>query len=413
MKFSTGLAPRGCSPWSFRCRRRPRQGVVCDGAVAPGRSRQGATGRSAEADEPSAKSRGQHRAPAGPPPRRRCRWGRSDRSAAARARCSAGSRAARRSARGRRRTARRRRRSSASARAATAPRRADAGPPRSAASRSPPARPTLGAAAGGSARTTRRAPAGSCREPRGHDVAQPPAHAVAYHRVADGLAHHETGPRCRRTPGSDGRDGRRAATGRCDGHAAASTAKSSRRVSRAPAGSTRAACIRRRACRAPCCDAQRGSRARHGCACAAGSRAYAPGGGCSAGKCACPCSRSALLVDGVGTAPGRRSLSEDGSGRAVRRAAARRHAETCRSRGAATCKRTQRRQRGSNRPRAPGGPFDDEDQAPRRPCGNGVLLRSLLTVRSGGSGNTAPTHMFVGPQAPTDRSAYRSTHRCA
>jgi hypothetical protein len=75
-------------------------------------------------------------------------------------------------------------------------------------------------------------------------------------------------------------------------------ANSSRWVSREPAGSTGAAPLRPRAARGPCGGDRRRWRVRRGCASAAESRACAPGGGCSAGRCACPCS----LLD----SPGRR-----------------------------------------------------------------------------------------------------------
>ena len=49
--------------------------------------------------------------------------------------------------------------------------------------------------------------------------------------------------------------------------------------------------VRRTGARDPCRDAQPGWRVRPGSASAAGSRAYVRGGGCSAERCACPCSR--------------------------------------------------------------------------------------------------------------------------
>jgi hypothetical protein len=55
-------------------------------------------------------------------------------------------------------------------------------------------------------------------------------------------------------------------------------------VSRADAGSTQ---VRRTDACDPCRDEQRGWPDRHGCACAAGTHGYAPGGGCSAEKYAC------------------------------------------------------------------------------------------------------------------------------
>jgi hypothetical protein len=63
------------------------------------------------------------------------------------------------------------------------------------------------------------------------------------------------------------------------------TAKSWRRRSRAPAGSTRT--LRQTVERGPWSDGRRGSIARRGCAYAAGSRGSWHAGGCSAGRCAC------------------------------------------------------------------------------------------------------------------------------
>ena len=104
-------------------------------------------------------------------------------------------------------------------------------------------------------------------------------------------------------------------------------ANSSRWVSREPAGSTGAAPLRPRAARGPCGGDRRRWRVRRGCASAAESRAYAPGGGCSAGRCACPCSlldspgrrhgagagrRSALGLDGYALLPRRHASRHTG-----------------------------------------------------------------------------------------------------
>ena len=120
--------------------------------------------------------------------------------------------------------------------------------------------------------------------------AQAPGHAVADHRVADGLADHETGPRTGR---------RRAATAQMPGpfgevvehHGGAPGAPpgpDDRGELRTPAQAClRGQHVRRRASRDPCADDRRGSPGPRGSASAAGSRGSWTDGGCSAGTCAC------------------------------------------------------------------------------------------------------------------------------
>ena len=57
-------------------------------------------------------------------------------------------------------------------------------------------------AASGRARTTRSAVGGQAVQLGAHDGPQPAGHPVADHRVADGLADHETGPRTGRRRGT-------------------------------------------------------------------------------------------------------------------------------------------------------------------------------------------------------------------
>jgi hypothetical protein len=54
--------------------------------------------------------------------------------------------------------------------------------------------------------------------------------------------------------------------------------------------------IRRSVRGGPCDDGRPRSHGQPGYACATGTRASSPGGGCSVGRCACPCSRSDLPV---------------------------------------------------------------------------------------------------------------------
>jgi hypothetical protein len=87
--------------------------------------------------------------------------------------------------------------------------------------------------------------------------------------------------------------------------------KSSLRRSRAAAGSTTClavAGIRRTASRGPCDGGTRGWPGRRGYASGAGTHGSGTGGGCSAGRCACPCSRLCFSwVSGLSDSHGWRS----------------------------------------------------------------------------------------------------------
>ena len=83
-------------------------------------------------------------------------------------------------------------------------------------------------------------------------------------------------------------------------------------VRRAAAGRTTP--VRQSARGGPCDDERPRWRGQPGCACAAGTRASSPVCGCSAGRCACPCSRSDLPV----TSGTMASKGHDGSVRCPR-----------------------------------------------------------------------------------------------
>jgi hypothetical protein len=127
-----------------------------------------------------------------------------------------------------------------------------------------------------------------------HRLAQSPGHAVADHRVADGLADHETGPGTGRRPlFAHGATARLLGPfgevvehhGRPPG---APAGPDDRGELRTPAQAClRGQHVRRRASRDPCADDRRGSPGPRGCASAAGSRGSWTVGGCSAGTCAC------------------------------------------------------------------------------------------------------------------------------
>ena len=143
-------------------------------------------------------------------------------------------------------------------------------------------------AASGRARTTRSAVAGSRCSSSRDDGPQPPGHAVADHRVADGLADHETARACTRTASPK----RRRAFGEVVEHhgrpPGAPPGPDDRGELRTPAQAClRGQHLRRRASRDPCADGRRGSPGPRGCASAAGSRGSWTDGGCSAGTCAC------------------------------------------------------------------------------------------------------------------------------
>jgi hypothetical protein len=69
--------------------------------------------------------------------------------------------------------------------------------------------------------------------------------------------------------------------------------------------------LRRRGLCDPCADEPRGSPGRHGCACAGGTRGYAPGGGCSAGKYACSRLDLPMLARQVQLSPSRPDGAQD------------------------------------------------------------------------------------------------------
>jgi hypothetical protein len=100
-------------------------------------------------------------------------------------------------------------------------------------------------------------------------------------------------------------------------------ANSLRRLRRCPAASTTT--LRRRDGRVPWPDAKRGSRDRHGCACAAGSRGSSRAGGCSAGRCACSlCCLPCMPCGHAGSSPRRRGDEVTAQGYSERAAASKR-----------------------------------------------------------------------------------------
>ena len=131
----------------------------------------------------------------------------------------------------------------------------------------------------------------------GDDGAETPGHAVADHRVADGLADDETGPRARRrrghlSPTATGRDSLLGPFGEVVEHhgrpPGAPSGPDDRGELRTPAQAClRGQHVRRRASRDPCADGRRGSPGPRGSASAAGTRGSSTDGGCSAGTCAC------------------------------------------------------------------------------------------------------------------------------
>ena len=175
-------------------------------------------------------------------------------------------------------------------------------------------------------RTTRRrpragpdhepAPAGSRSSRSAHQVAQPARPGCAPRQARP--------PGARRSRPGPGR--RRASLRRRDratcrttdaapaGPAPARTGavKSARRRSRCRPAARRLAWLRPTDVRGPCGGGRRGSRGRHGCACAAGSHGSSRGGGCSAGTCACSlggsrlsrcCGIVGIAARAVGSAP--------------------------------------------------------------------------------------------------------------
>jgi hypothetical protein len=171
-----------------------------------------------------------------------------------------------------------------------------------------------------------------------HEMAESPSDAVAHHGTADGLAHDESGAR-------RGGTVRPVQMHNKTGTATASTTPDDRgelvpvcqpgcsRQHRGPA-------IRRRAARGPCRGGRQRWRDPPAYASAAGNRASSPGGGCSAGRCACPCS----LVGSPGRQPAHGAAGRHLAGGRTKNSAPRR--------GTLPDQGTQRRSGGSNRPSA-------------------------------------------------------------
>jgi len=276
MKFSTALAPRS-GPQPDGCGQRRHDYA----AGAPDRRLQGATVRSAAGAIASNRTRKRRRAPARLPPRRRCRTDGNGSSAATWERSTPGRRGP-----ARRAPARSRRASLAQCRAQTGVEVvAELG--------------GRGRGCGGKSSDDEQGVGGQRGKARAHEMPQPSGDAVAHHRLPDGLAHHEPGAR-RDDPVSpvqmhDKTGAAAAATTPDDGRELVPVRQPGcDRQHRDPA-------IRRRAARGPCHGGRRWWRDRRACASAAGTRACATGGGCSAGRCACPCS----LLGSPGRQPAR------------------------------------------------------------------------------------------------------------
>jgi hypothetical protein len=235
--------------------------------------------RSATGGEASATTRERRRAPEELPPRTRYRTGGSDSWASASGRSTPGSRAPERRAAGRSRR-------------------------NQLAERDAEARVQVLTELGGCRRRRRwESPDDEQSVRRQHgetsadEVTQPSGDSVAHHRTADGLAHDKSGAR-------RGGPVRPVQMHNKTGTATTSTTPDDRgelvpvcqpgcsRQHRGPA-------IRRRAARGPCRGGRQRWRDPPACASAAGNRASSPGGGCSAGRCACPCS----LVGSPGRQP--------------------------------------------------------------------------------------------------------------
>jgi hypothetical protein len=139
-----------------------------------------------------------------------------------------------------------------------------------------------------------------------HQVTQATGHPVTEHRAAYRLAHDESDPRSSRRCLSCAVVGRpRVRPGRVEhvrhqprppGSASLPDHQAEVLAPGQPGGGGKHARFTRSARDGPCDDERRGSRGLPEYACAAGSHASSPGGGCSAGKCACPCSRWDLPV---------------------------------------------------------------------------------------------------------------------
>ncbi len=132
-------------------------------------------------------------------------------------------------------------------------------------------------------------------EPRRHEVSQPPDHPVSYDGVPDGLAHHEPGPGVGAVPGQQVHDHTAApGTDAAPHHGTELITAPQASVGRKHAAPRRRrprSPVRRRAADGPCVDGLPGWPGLPAYASAAGTRGSARVGGCSAGRCACPCSR--------------------------------------------------------------------------------------------------------------------------
>ena len=124
-----------------------------------------------------------------------------------------------------------------------------------------------------------------------HESPQDPLRTVPDHRIAHSLGHDKTDPR-RLTRARVGRVGMhhhemaartRSACSACPSEDCGEIGGGSQPMTPGQHASS----LRRTVRSDPCGDEQPGSRARRGSACADGSRGSWPGGGCSAGTCAC------------------------------------------------------------------------------------------------------------------------------
>jgi hypothetical protein len=267
MKFSTALAPRGFRPGGSGGPA-TRPGTIdfpARGEAVRGRSRQGATARSAAAARSRARHRGGGRGPGVLPRRTRCSWGGNGSWAGGRGRSSAGIHAGSRPAVG-----------------LTVGWAPSCGPTGESGAGPRHGRAERGVEVVGQLRRQGIRGRWECpddepcagrqvREAVADEVAQPAGHAVPHDRPADGAAHHETGTRTRLRRGRNG--------GEVQMHhesgAATPATPADGRGELVPPGEPgagrqhRRRRIRPRAARGPCGGDRRGSRARPGCASAA------------------------------------------------------------------------------------------------------------------------------------------------
>ncbi len=145
-----------------------------------------------------------------------------------------------------------------------------------------------------------RAAGSESSEPVGHQMAQPAGDPVADHRVAHCLAYNEANPDGRARPGQRGLSCRLHALHRVHDEPGSPSAPTvpghmgEVAATREPGGCGQHGAVppvRPTVRSGPCGDEPTGSPAPHGYACAAGTRGSWHDGGCSAGRCACPCSR--------------------------------------------------------------------------------------------------------------------------